>query len=77
MNVQTKALLYQFLCFAVLFIGFRFLIMAYTNLTSYWIPITAFVVSTILSPKFQAVRTKDGEKLFMKWMFVNGVKEIR
>jgi len=48
----------------------------YTNLEGLWIPFTAFVVGTILSPKFYAVKTKDGEKLFMSWLFVKGVKEI-
>jgi hypothetical protein len=37
---------------------------------------TAFIVSTLISPKFQAVKTKDGEKLFMKWIFIKGIKEI-
>ncbi|HLA57093.1 MAG TPA: hypothetical protein VK623_13390 [Flavobacterium sp.] len=77
MSLQTKSILYQFLSFAVLFIGFHYLITAYTNLQGFWIPVTAFVVGTILCPKFQAVRTKDGEKLFMKWLFVKGIKEIR
>jgi hypothetical protein len=29
-----------------------------------------------LSPKFQAVKTRDGEKLFMSWLFVKGIKEL-
>jgi hypothetical protein len=37
--------------------------------------ITAFIVGTILSPKFKAVKTEDGEKLFMKF-FIKDVKEI-
>jgi hypothetical protein len=44
--------------------------------TLYWIPVTAFFVGTIVSPKFQAIKSKDGEKLFMKWVFMKGVKEI-
>jgi hypothetical protein len=36
----------------------------------------AFVIGTILAPKFQAVNTREGEKLFMKWLFVKGVKEV-
>ncbi len=43
----------------------------------FWVPITAFVVSTILAPKFQAVKTNDGEKLFMKWLLIKGIKEIK
>ena len=76
-KLQWRALIYQFLSFGILFIGFRFLIPKYTNLTGFWIPITSFIVSTILSPKFQAARTKDGEKLFVSWLFLKGIKEIR
>lgn len=64
-------------CFAILFLAFRFLIAAYTNLHGYWIPLTAFVIGTLLSPKFQAVQTHDGKKLFMKWLFMKGVREIK
>jgi hypothetical protein len=62
--------------FAILFISFRYLIFKYTNLTGLFIPFTAFVIGTILSPKFQAVKTKDGEKLFMSWLFIKGIKEL-
>jgi hypothetical protein len=66
-KLQLRAFLYQLGSFAILFISFRYLIHTYTNLTGLFIPITAFVVGTIVSPKFQAVKTKDGEKLFMSW----------
>ncbi|AWK05226.1 hypothetical protein ACFFLS_08195 [Flavobacterium procerum] len=75
-KLQVRAFLYQLGCFAVLFLAFRFLIAAYTGLTGIWIPLTAFVIGTIIGPKFQAARTKDGEKLFMKWIFIKGIKEI-
>ena len=75
-KLQVRAFLYQLGCFAILFISFRYLVGRYTNLTGLWIPLTAFVVGTILSPKFQAIKTKDGERLFMKWMFVKGIKDM-
>ena len=75
-KLQVRAFLYQLGCFAILFISLQFLIDKYTQLSGLWIPMTAFVVGTIMAPKFQAVKTKDGEKLFMKWMFVKGVKDI-
>ena len=75
-KLQVRAFLYQLGCFAILFITFRFLVGEYTDLTGFWIPLTAFVVGTILSPKFQAVKTKDGEKLFMSWLFIKGIKQI-
>ena len=75
-KLQVRAFLYQLGCFAILFISLQFLIDKYTQLSGLWIPMTAFVVGTIMAPKFQAVKTKDGEKLFMKWMFVKGVKDL-
>ena len=76
-KLQVKAFVFQLLSFATLFILGRYLIESYTNLTGLWIPFTAFVVGTLLAPKFQAVKTNDGEKLFMKWMFIKGIKEIK
>jgi hypothetical protein len=75
-KLQIRAFLYQLGCFAILFISTRYLVEHYTNLTGIWIPGTAFVVGTLLSPKFKAMKTDDGEKLFMKWIFTKDVKEI-
>ncbi|MDQ6469414.1 hypothetical protein RB619_02080 [Flavobacterium sp. LHD-80] len=75
-KLQVRAFLYQLGTFAILFIAGRFIIAQYTGLTGIWIPLTSFVIATLIGPKFQAVKTKDGEKLFMKWIFVKGIKEI-
>ncbi|OMQ13474.1 MULTISPECIES: hypothetical protein [Flavobacterium] len=75
-KLQVRAFLYQLGCFAILFILGRYLVAMYTGLTGFWIPMTAFIVATLISPKFQAVKTKDGEKLFMKWIFIKGIREI-
>lgn len=75
-KLQWRALIFQFLCFGVLFFAARFLVVTYTNLSGFLIPLTAFVAGTILSPKFQAVRTKEGEKLFMSWLFLKGIRQI-
>jgi hypothetical protein len=40
-------------------------------------PLTAFVVATILAPKFQAGNVGGTEKIFMKWIFLKGVKEVK
>lgn len=77
MNKKTKAFIFQLLSFAVLFFTARYLVAKFTTLTGFWIPFAAFIVGTILAPKFQAVNTKDGEKLFMKWIFLKGIREIK
>jgi hypothetical protein len=38
------------------------------------IPLTAFIVGTILS-KIQSNKNQDGEKLFMKWIFIKRLKK--
>ena len=76
-KLQLRAFLYQLGIFTVLFVGSRYLIIRFVpTLTGFWVPFIAFVFSTFAGPKFQAVKTKDGEKLFMKWVFVKGIKEI-
>lgn len=77
MTKKTKAFVYQLICFAILFIGFRYLIASYTNLTGFWIPICAFAIGTILSPKFQAIKTNEGEKLYFQWLFLKGIRELK
>lgn len=77
MSKKTKAFVFQLLCFAVLFVTARYLVAEYTGLTGYWIPLTAFVIGTLLAPKFHAVKTQEGEKLYWKWLFVKGVREIK
>lgn len=77
MSKKTKAFVYQLVCFAFLFIPLRFVLDIYTGLTGFWIPITAFVIATIVGPKFQTVNTNEGEKLFVKWLFIKGFKEIK
>ncbi|WP_338648041.1 hypothetical protein V5J73_05030 [Flavobacterium sp. KS-LB2] len=75
-KLQIRAFIYQLGCFAILFISARYVVANFTDLTGFWIPLTAFIIGTIIAPKFQAAKTKDGEKLFMKWIFMKGIKEI-
>lgn len=77
MKPTTKALVYNFACFAALYLLMYFLIVSFTHLTGWMKPLTAAVAASLLAPKFQAVKTSAGEKVFMKWVFVKGVKEIR
>jgi uncharacterized membrane protein YvlD (DUF360 family) len=76
MKKSTKALIYNFVCYAVIFLITYFLVTSFTHLTGFWIPVTAAVVASLLAPKFQAVQTSMGEKLFVKWLFFKGVKEL-
>jgi hypothetical protein len=77
MSKKTKALIFNLIGFATLFIVLRYFVLNYTNLTGIWKPLTAAMIASLLAPKFQTVKTRDGEKLYMKALFFKGVKEIK
>ena len=77
MSKKTKAFVYNLLGFAVLFIGMRYFVLNYTNLHGIWKPLTAAIIASLAAPKFQAVKTRDGEKIYMKVLFIKGVIEIK
>lgn len=76
MTKRTKSIIYNFLSFIAFFLPFLILVQSFTGLTGLWIPVTAGMMATLLAPKFQAIKTNEGEKLFMKWLFFREVKEI-
>lgn len=77
MSKSVKSLVLNFICFAVLFLLTKYLLGRYTHLSGIWKSITAFVISTLIAPQFKAIKTHDGEKIFVKWLFLKGVKEIK
>ena len=77
MNKKVKAFLYNFLGFVVIYLPTLYLVDNATHLQGIWIPMTGFMVALLLAPKFQALKTNEGEKIFVKWLFVKGVKEVK
>lgn len=77
MSKQTKGLLFNFLGFAILYFPIKYIIEINSRFSYFQVIIAAFLVATILAPKFQVVKTAEGEKLFVKWLFTKGVKEIK
>ena len=76
MSKSTKSFLYNFIGFAIIFFATKFFVGYFTNLTGLWVSGCAFGVGTLLAPKFQTIKTADGEKLFMKWLFIKGLKKF-
>lgn len=77
MSKKTKAFLFNLLGFSFFYIISYFLVMTFGVLEGLWIAATSFVISTLLAPKFQAIKTKEGEKLYMKWIFIKELREIK
>ncbi len=77
MSKKTKAFVYQLISFTIFFLGFTFIFKQFFDIKDLYIKLMAFGLGTIFAPKFLATQTKEGEKLFMKWLFINGMKEIK
>lgn len=77
MNKKTKSFLYNLLGFLPFYVLTYFLVKEFTGVTGVWIPLIAAVSTTILAPKFQAVKHHGEEKIYMKWLFTKGVKEVK
>jgi hypothetical protein len=76
MSPKIKVFLYQFFSFALIFIPLRYLITWLANSNGFWVPFAAFVLTVLIAPKFQVVETKDGTKIWMKWIFNKNSKEM-
>jgi hypothetical protein len=78
MNKKVKSFLLNFIGFAFFFSLIYFLVVTFAKgVTGLWIPIISGVAASILSPKFQVVKYMGEDKIFMSWMFIKGVKEIK
>ena len=77
MSKKSKAFLLQLISFTVFFLGCTYFAKHFFTFSDLISKLIGFVVGTILAPKFLATITKDGEKLFVKWIFIKGMKEIK
>jgi hypothetical protein len=76
MKAKYRALLFNFLGFAILFLIIRLVMGHYFNANTFLLALVSALLANILVPKFGVVKTYGGDKLFMKWLFRKGIKEI-
>ncbi|MEM9001318.1 MAG: hypothetical protein AAGB24_13725 [Bacteroidota bacterium] len=76
MKPKTKALLFNFIAFVVLFLTVRLILGYYLPLNAIFLAVTSAIIANIRAPKFGAIRTDEGEKVLMKWIFINGMREV-
>lgn len=76
MSLKNKALIFNFLGFAILYILMKWLVMSFIDLNSIVESILSAIVATIVSPKFAVTRLEGVPTLVMKWIFIKGFKEF-
>jgi len=78
MTKGTKALILMFFSYALFFLSIYYALTHYhTAIQGFWIPLTAGICSTLLAPQFKSIKTPKGEKIFMRWLLLKEVKEIK
>ncbi len=78
MRPKSKAFLFNFLCFGLIFVLLRVVIfhVFFPEFATIFAASISGVVAIFLSPRFAALPTDQGEKLFVKWIFFRGIKKI-
>lgn len=76
MNLKTKALLFNFIGFAMFFLIARFGIGEFLEVSRLYVSVGAAIFASLLAPKFAVVREAGREKLMIKWIFMKSPKEV-
>ena len=76
MRPKHKALLFNFIAFALIFLAIRFASGLIWSENQLLLALGSAILASILAPKFAAVKTNRGEKLMMKWIFIKKVIEL-
>ena len=76
MRPKRKALIYNFIAFAIIFLTIRLILEYVWPDNRAFLAIGSAILAMIFSPKFAAIKTNRGERLMMKWIFMKKVREL-
>lgn len=75
MKPKIRAVLFNFMGFAILFLIIRFTLGYFFEINRLYLALAAAIFASVLTPKFAVV--KDGRaKVLMRWIFIKGFREI-
>lgn len=77
MNKQNKSFVYNLLAFVFFYVLSYILLSNFTGLTGFWVPLASAMITFILTPKFQYARQAGGDKIYVSWLFMKGIKEVK
>ncbi|MBU2926748.1 hypothetical protein [Winogradskyella psychrotolerans] len=70
MKTSTKAGLYVFLIFAVIYVIVRFSIQAiFIDINQMVLAVASAVITVILTPQRRVVKKQSGDEIQLKWVF--------
>ncbi|WP_179353315.1 hypothetical protein [Winogradskyella vidalii] len=78
MKTSTKASLYVFLIFAVIYVIVRFSIQAlFTDINQMVLAVLSAVITVVLTPQRRIIKKQSGEEIQLKWLFSKKVFTIK
>jgi low affinity Fe/Cu permease len=70
MKTSTKAGLYVFLIFAVIYVIVRFSIQAiFSDINQMLLAVATAIITIILTPQRRIVKKQSGDEIQLKWLF--------
>ena len=70
MKTSTKAGLYVFLIFAVIYVIVRFSIQAiFPDINQMVLAVASAVITVILTPQRRVIKKESGDQIQLKWLF--------
>ena len=70
MKTSTKAGLYVFLIFAVIYVIIRFSIQAmFSDINQMLLALVTAIITIILTPQRRIVKKQSGDEIQLKWLF--------
>ncbi len=77
MSAKTRAFLFNFLSFGLIFITLRLLVnFLFPQVVYFYASIISGILGVFLSPRFGAFERNGEDIVLMKWIFLANVKEI-
>lgn len=76
MSFKIKAILLNFLGFAILFLVARIAFGYLLDIDRLSLALGAAIIASILTPKFAVVEVDGSSKILMKWVFIKGFRKI-
>lgn len=76
MKPKTKALIFNFVAFMLIFLVFRLTIGYVIKLNTLWLGLISAVIASILAPKFAVVKESGEEKVVMKTLFSDDERQV-
>ncbi len=76
MSLKIKAILLNFLGFAILFLVARIAFGYLLSIDRLYLALGAAIVGSILAPKFAVVEVDGSSRILMKSIFIKGFREI-